>query len=100
MHLVQILIPVQPDVDDAHQLGRVRRELLYRFGGVTAYSRGPAQGLWRDDDSGEVVLDDVIVLEVMTEELDRSWWASYREELEVRLHQDEIIIRAQVIEQL
>jgi hypothetical protein len=34
---------------------------------------------------------------VMTESLDEAWWHSYREELERRFRQDEMIVRAQSI---
>ncbi len=52
-HLVQILLPthrrngapVAPE-----EFARVRVELTERFGGVTAYSRSPATGLWKRDD--------------------------------------------------
>jgi hypothetical protein len=48
-YLVQILLPVrdndgQPFANDPH--GATRRELLDRFGGVTAHQRAPAHGLW------------------------------------------------------
>ena len=93
--LVQTLIPLndkqgrpfQPDC-----FTQVRRELTERFGGVTAYSRAPAEGDWH---SGKgVEKDDVIVIEVVVEELDTKWWKSYREELERRFEQDEILMRA------
>ena len=45
-------------------------------------------------ESGAVAVDAMIVLEVMTDELDRSWWADYRRELERRFRQKEILIRA------
>jgi hypothetical protein len=95
-YLVQILLPVRdndgrPFDGDVH--GRTRQELLDRFGGVTAYQRAPAHGLWTSP-HGEVALDEVVIFEVMTEDLDRDWWAAYRETLEGRFRQDVIVVRA------
>ena len=36
-----------------------------------------------------------MVFEVTAERLDESWWDIYREKLEQRFRQDEIIVRAQ-----
>jgi hypothetical protein len=36
----------------------------------------------------------------MTDELDRKWWAAYRKELELRLDQEEIVVRASEVERL
>jgi hypothetical protein len=41
-----------------------------------------------------------VVIEVMVDVLDRSWWGTYREELEGRFEQDQIIVRASEIERL
>jgi hypothetical protein len=103
MYLVQILLPWQANGDQALQqqrFARERDELVQQFGGVTTYSRAPAKGLWRDDESGGVVPDDIVVLEVMTPTLDRSWWAHHRAELEQRFEQEEIVVRAHAVEQL
>jgi hypothetical protein len=101
MHLVQILLPLY--AADGERLpqdlfGAVRRELVDRFGGLTAYSRAPAKGLWEDD--GGVAHDDIVVYEVMVEELDRPWWASYRQELTRRFRQQELVVRSQPMERL
>lgn len=102
MHLVQLLLPLR-DNEGApfprEMLDGVRHHLTDRFGGVTAHLRAPATGAWKDDD-GDVARDDVVILEVMAEELDRAWWAKYRGELESRFRQDEIVIRATPIERL
>jgi hypothetical protein len=102
MHLLQLLLPVY---DDKHapfpraMFDAVRSELAERFGGVTAYLRSPAVGLWEDDD-GDCVRDDVILLEVMVEALDREWWGAYRAQLETIFAQDRILLRATLVEQL
>ena len=36
----------------------------------------------------------------MVDELDRAWWNDYRRDLERRFKQDEVVIRAQAMEQL
>jgi hypothetical protein len=42
------------------------------FGDLTAYNRAPAEGLW-ESGSG-VEQDDIVVIEVMVDSLDRTWW--------------------------
>jgi hypothetical protein len=74
-------------------------ELSSRFGGVTVYSRSPAEGLWKSD-SNELVQDEIVLFEVMTKDLDRAWWRKYRRELERRFEQTEIVARAQKIKRL
>jgi len=72
------------------------RELSDRFGGSTAYTRSPAEGIWRS--GGADHRDDIIVVEVMAETLDREWWAAYRKTLEDRFRQQELVVRVQAIE--
>jgi hypothetical protein len=103
MHLVQLLLPLY-----GHDGGRlpaalfalVREELVDRFGGLTAYSRAPARGLWAEGDGEPVEHDDIVVYEVMVPRLDRAWWKAYREELTARFRQQELVVRAQRIETL
>jgi hypothetical protein len=78
---------------------RLVQRLTEQFGGVTAYTRAPATGLW-EASSGETVRDQVVVYEVMVEELDHGWWAVLREELEDQFSQHELVVRAQTIERL
>ena len=102
MHLVQLLLPVY-DGDGASlrdEHARVRDELAERFGGVTAFTRAPAEGLWKPAPGAPPDRDSVVVLEVMVERLEHGWWADYRRELERRLRQDEVVIRAQEMERL
>lgn len=69
---------------------------MQEFGGLTAYTRTPASGLWQEKD-GATVHDDIIVYEVMVKNLDEDWWSSYRKKLEQRFRQDKLAIRAQEI---
>lgn len=103
MHLVQLLLPLRtPEgdpIESAH-FRRLREEFTTRFGGVTVYGRAPAHGVWHDADEGTVAHDDVVVVEVMVEALDRAWWRRRREAWEVAFRQQEIVIRAWRLERL
>ncbi|MEA2904310.1 MAG: hypothetical protein QOI12_1697 [Alphaproteobacteria bacterium] len=101
MHLVEILLPVT-DAEgrpfDAQKYLQVREQLAARFGGITAFTRAPAQGI--SHANGAVVRDDIVVFEVMTDTLDPAWWAAYRRRLERDFCQDEILIRASGVTRL
>jgi hypothetical protein len=102
-HLVQILLPTQMrdrTPVPPEQFARVRVELTERFGGVTAYSRSPATGLWKRDEDDAIERDQVIMVEVVVEVFDREWWAVYREQLESRFGQDEVHARVLAMEQI
>jgi hypothetical protein len=100
-HLIQILLPLfdnaghrfPPDI-----YATVRSELSQRFGGLTAHSRAPAEGVW-DSGSG-MKRDDIVVFEVMVQELERSWWSDYRQHLEALFRQEEVVLRALTYEAL
>jgi hypothetical protein len=96
MYLVQLLLPL---VKDRKAYDGVMKELTERFGGATAYSRAPASGLWKNP-AAKTERDDSVVVEVMVEKLDRKWWAKYRRELEKRLRQKELVVRAHEIQSL
>ena len=101
MHLIEIFLPLYDNEGRRFGAGlyaEVREELVARFGGLTAFSRSPAEGLW--EDGGERSRDDILILEVMADTLDREWWRGYREALERRFRQDEIMLRAQTVERL
>lgn len=74
-------------------------ELAERFGGLTAYTRAPAKGLWTEGD-GSATRDDIVVYEVMVDAVDRAWWKAFRDRLEHRFAQEELVIRAMAIERL
>ena len=102
MHVIELFLPLGRK-DGTPQpraiFGRLRAELVGRFGGLTAYSRAPAEGLW-EDAGGEVERDAVVVFEVVAETLDRAWWRELRARLEQELEQDELLIRATAAERL
>jgi len=98
-HLVQILLPLYDNAGHRfppEAYAKVRSDLTERFGGLTAYTSAPAEGLWG---SGSAMKrDEIVVLEVMVAELERQWWSAYRRELEELFRQDEIVLRAQSYE--
>jgi hypothetical protein len=96
MHLVEILLPLNDNSGRpfrAEKYADVRQHLTERFGGLTAFSRSPAQGTTHMD-CGKTVHDEIIVFEVMAATLDASWWKNYRLQLEREFRQDEIVVRA------
>lgn len=102
-HLVQILLPTHTHDGSPvapEQFARVRVELTERFGGVTAYSRSPATGLWKKDGDDTIERDQVFMVEVVVEAFDRDWWVGYREQLETRFGQEEVHARVLPVEQI
>jgi hypothetical protein len=100
MFLVQILLPRTPPYDQAtgrERFHQTRAELVEEFDGVTAYVRSPAQGVWIAPD-GHREDDDVVMVEVMTPTFDRIWWRSYRETLARRFDQQDVMVRALMVE--
>jgi hypothetical protein len=96
MFVVEIFLPLHDNAGTPFPLpmfAAVRSELAQRFGGVTAFMRSPAVGVWKDED-GVARRDEIVVFEVMTEVVDAGWWHSYRRQLERSFRQDEILIRA------
>jgi hypothetical protein len=101
-YLIQILLPIHSRDGTPlpnEMFARVRVELTEKFGGVTAYSRSPATGLWKRDDEA-IERDQVIMVEVVADALDREWWQRYREQLEVRFGQEEVHARALAMERI
>jgi hypothetical protein len=102
MHLIQLLLPLYDNEGHAFEradIALVRDELAEAFGGVTAHTRAPAEGLWKDE-AGSVSRDSVVAFEVLAERLDRAWWASYRDTLAARFRQEEVLITAAPVERL
>lgn len=64
MFLIQILLPVRAHGDDESLFGETREELVNKFGGVTAYTRAPAQGVWVSP-TGEKERDSVLMVRAL-----------------------------------
>jgi hypothetical protein len=99
MYLVQVLLPLYDNAGLQFPAGlfhAVGGELTERYGGLTAYTRAPAEGLWKETES-KTHRDEIVVYEVMTPQLDADWWGQYRRELESRFQQQQVVVRAQSI---
>lgn len=102
MHLIHILLPLNDDKGKALPKKLFRAladELTEAFGGLTAHTRAPAEGLWKEGSAG-TDKDEIVIYEVMAEELDAKWWGKYRLRLEKRFKQEKVIVRAQEIKVL
>ena len=101
MVLIQLLLPTTriSATDAMAILTETRRELAARFNGVTAYVRSPAKGLWSAPD-GHTEADDVVMVEVVTQQFERPWWRTYAATLARRFRQDTIHVRALPVELL
>jgi hypothetical protein len=98
---VQILLPKETGGGEpvsGQWFDAFLKELTDRFGGVTRFLRSPGEDIWQN--GGEKERDSIAVIEVMADELDRTYWRSLRERLECELMQNEIVIRAQAIQLL
>ena len=101
MHLVQILLPLADNRGrplSRKRFEEVKRELTERFKGLTAYSRAPAEGLWKP--GGGTKREEIVVYEVMMTKLDKRWWKRYRIRLEQLFRQKEVLIRSHRVEVL
>jgi len=102
MHLIQLLLPLHDNDGrpfSASYFAQVRRDLTDRFGGVTAFIRAPADGLWKES-ADDINRDQILMFEVLAEQLDRDWWSLYRKQLQNKFRQDEVLIWASTITKL
>src|SRR3954464_2373497 len=98
---MQILLPLRDNDGKGFRwklYAQTKKELAHRFTGLTAYTRAPAEGLWKPGKG--TVREEVVVYEVMTPLLDRNWWNRYRRRLEKTFRQETVLIRAQKTERL
>ena len=94
MHLVQLLLPLYNGKAEAFPstlYEQVKKELSQQFGGLTAYTGSPASGIWKDGE--KIVKDDIYVYEIMLQEIDKNYWATYKSKLQLIFEQEELIIR-------
>lgn len=71
-----------------------------RLGGGTLFSRSPAEGMWAEGEADGASRDRLITIEVITEAVDRAWWANYRAKLQECFLQEEVLIRSYQITKL
>jgi hypothetical protein len=99
MHLIELFLPLTDNEGNPFSrsvFDAIEKELADVFGGVTAYPRAPASGIWQQDHN-HLKRDDLLVYEIMSEKIDREWWTGYREKLEQIFKQERILIRSQII---
>ena len=95
MYLIQLLLPLHDNDKNkfpAEYFDSVRSELTNSFGGVTAFLRSPAVGLWKTEN--DVSRDEVVMFEVMAPDLNEEWWFEYRTQLQKKFRQEELLIYA------
>ncbi len=95
-HLIQLLLPVADNKGHAFPSAiweGLKDALTKQFGGVTTYTRAPAQGVWAPA-GGVQRREDVFIVEVIADQLDLIWWDALRRGLEDTLGQEQIIVRA------
>jgi hypothetical protein len=96
-YLVQIFLPLRDNrgkrIAERYFRG-LAEELSERFGGLTAYVRAPATGLWKKQQSARMLRDEIVIYEVIIGRLDRRWWRQKRQALQQTFRQQEILIRA------
>lgn len=92
--LIQIYLPLYDPAGNAlpEQLFQEVTSLLTeKFGGLTKYTRSPAEGLWKEA-TQKTVKDDIIIYEVLAPELDEAFWQAYKEKLMTQFRQEELLI--------
>jgi hypothetical protein len=100
--LIQFLLPTRPlDGARPHRdlLQRTHDEIVERFGGLTAYLRSPAAGVWTSPE-GRLEEDSVVMIEVLARSFDTGWWRGYVKVLEERFDQESIHVRATEVQVL
>ncbi|MGN6549743.1 MAG: hypothetical protein ACTHJ3_07610 [Pararhizobium sp.] len=94
MNIIEVFLPLEKrsgDPIDVETIEQLVKDLADRFGGATAFTREPAEGLWKRFTSIE--RDRIVIVEVVLEAVDDVWWKSYKGRLEREFEQDEIMIR-------
>lgn len=99
MHLVEVFIPISPSAAGFERLEQIKRALTARFGGVTAFTRAPAEGLWKTS-SHSIEADQIVIVEVMVPDIDLGWWEGFKSKLERELGQKEILVRYSAVERI
>ena len=102
MKLIQVLLPAFGKEGRAIARKTFRTtacQLAKDFGGVTAYTRAPAEGLWQRKGM-KLERDDIVIYEVMAKTVDRRLWALRKKQLANAFRQDEVVVRSLPFTQL
>ncbi|MBC7913706.1 MAG: hypothetical protein H7Y07_06245 [Pyrinomonadaceae bacterium] len=102
MQQIQIFLPLYNENGEAfskHYYSSLKEDLTDKFGGITIYTRSPAIGFWKENET-KIVKDEIIIYEIMAESVDKDWWQRCRNGLEKLFRQDQIIIRTWKMELL
>jgi hypothetical protein len=103
VYLIQIFLPLQDNrgkpIAERH-FKELAGELSERFGGLTAYVRAPATGIWKTRKSARMLRDEIVIYEVIAGRMDRRWWKRKRQSLQSAFRQQEILIRGHGIVRL
>lgn len=95
MQIVEVFLPLDTGsgiLIDPEVIEGIIGGLADRFGGATAFTRAPADGLWKQ---GSIIEKDrILIIEVMLSDFDEVWWKNYRAMLEQEFEQNEVLIRA------
>jgi len=92
--LIQIYLPLYDTAGEAIPASlfqEVTDVLTDRFGGLTKYTRSPAEGLWKEAEE-KTVKDDILIYEVIAPDLDATFWQDYKEVLKRQFKQEELLI--------
>src|SRR5688572_2667763 len=93
-NIVEIFLPLDTGSGravDVELVEGIVKGLADRFGGATAFTREPAEGLWKR--AAEIERDRILIIEVLADEIDEVWWHDYRRKLEIEFEQEKILIR-------
>ena len=92
--LIQIYLPLYDPSGKAFpekHYSEIKETLTEKFGGLTMYTRSPAEGLWKEEKEN-TVKDDILIYEVLGPELDKAFWLGYKEKLKKLFKQEELLI--------
>jgi inorganic pyrophosphatase len=97
--MIQVYLPLYDPAGTAFpqsHFDKIKKELTDKFGGLTMYTRSPAEGLWKENEQ-KVVKDDILIYEVIAKELEQDFWLEYKNSLKKTFKQEELLIRSTLI---
>lgn len=98
-YVIQIFLPLKATPAPPGAASRLRQQLTEKFGGVTAFTRSPARGAWRNPEN-TVEMDDIVVIETMADSIDHAFWRQLRADLMRELDERDILIRAHEVQKI